>query len=158
MITSQDTTPPWNYFTLLETIKQNPVLVCLGRLPEEGTFRPNCFGRHWFSCGFWFSLALCSLSQAADSTSSDLLCPLDPILSVGRKGGSPLPWCLRPLVSSQTRSSCTSSLNPVEDAYFPLCCPTQLALSSQLCPLHWYMAWNGVTPSWKHATFYRPFS
>jgi len=28
----------------------------------------------------------------------------------------------------------------------PSRCPARLALSSQLRPLHWYMAWNGVTP------------
>jgi len=36
----------------------------------------------------------------------------------------------------------------VKDAHLPPYCPTQLALSplaSQLSPLHWYMAWNGVT-------------
>jgi len=38
---------------------------------------------------------------------------------------------------------------PAEDSHLPERSPTQLALSllaSQLNPLHWYMAWNGVTP------------
>jgi len=37
---------------------------------------------------------------------------------------------------------------PPEDAYPPIHYPTQLAqspLASQLCPLHWCKAWNGVT-------------
>jgi len=41
------------------------------------------------------------------------------------------------------------SMRSAEDAYPPPHCPTQLVLSplaSQLSPLHWYMAWNGVTP------------
>jgi len=36
-----------------------------------------------------------------------------------------------------------------EDAHPSPHCHTQLVLSplaSQLSPLHWYMAWNGVTP------------
>jgi len=36
-----------------------------------------------------------------------------------------------------------------EDAHPPPHCRTQLTLSplaSQLSSLHWYMAWNGVTP------------
>jgi len=36
-----------------------------------------------------------------------------------------------------------------EDAHPPPHCPTQLTLfplASQLSPLRWYMAWNGVTP------------
>jgi len=40
------------------------------------------------------------------------------------------------------------SKRPAEDDYLHRC-PTQLALSPlafQLSPLHWYMAWNGVTP------------
>jgi len=40
-------------------------------------------------------------------------------------------------------------MQSAEDAHLPPHCPTQLALSSvasQLSTLHWYMAWNGVTP------------
>jgi len=40
------------------------------------------------------------------------------------------------------------SMRSAENAHPPPHCPTQLALSplsSQLSPLHWYMAWNGVT-------------
>jgi len=39
-------------------------------------------------------------------------------------------------------------MRSAEEAHLPPHCPTQLALSplaSQLSPLHWYMAWNGVT-------------
>jgi len=40
-------------------------------------------------------------------------------------------------------------MRSAEDAHLPPHCPIQLALSpldSQLSPLHWYVAWNGVTP------------
>jgi len=40
-------------------------------------------------------------------------------------------------------------MQSAEDAHPPPHCPTQLALTplaSQLRPLHWYMAWNGITP------------
>jgi len=59
--------------------------------------------------------------------------------SYGSMALSPLFWMLEVQVSKQS----------AEDAYPPPCCPNQLALSSlasQLSPLHWYMAWNGVTP------------
>jgi len=49
---------------------------------------------------------------------------------------SPLPWVPEMQV-------------PAENVYPPLHCPTQLAqslLAYQLRHLHWYMAWNGITP------------
>jgi len=51
---------------------------------------------------------------------------------------SPLLWELEMQVSKR----------PAKDAHPPLCYLTHLAqspLASQLSPLHWYMAWNGVT-------------
>jgi len=61
----------------------------------------------------------------------------------------PLPWVPEVQVSKRL----------AEDAYLPLLCPTPLAqspLASPLSRLHWYMAWNGVTPTRRHATFNRP--
>jgi len=49
------------------------------------------------------------------------------------------------------------STRPAKDAYPPLHCPTQLALSLlafRPSPLHWYMAWNGVTPIVKDRVHY----
>jgi len=65
----------------------------------------------------------------------------------------PVPYFWVPDVQVSNRSA--------EDTHPRLRCLTQLALSllvSQLSPQHWYMAWNGVSTIYNHATFNRPFS